>query len=146
GRLSNQLRRLLHPDDFTANSAVSTQWHQERLIPGLEKTARGWPNMSKRVPATPSDPSPTDEQRGVLDKDLRSPYTERWSFGFQRQLGNRVIIDGSYVGSESHKLTTWDYLNNMQPNGQRLHPGFGTRDIRASEGNSSCHAMQWRVD
>ena len=30
--------------------------------------------------------------------------------------------------------------------GQRLHPDFGPRHIRTSQGNSSYHAMQWRVD
>jgi Carboxypeptidase regulatory-like domain len=109
-------------------------------------TGRGSPNWSAQLPATRSDPSPLDDQSGVLEKDLRSPYTERWSFGFQRQLSNKVVIDGSYVGSESHKLTTWDSVNPFQADGQRLHPDLGLRDIRTSQGNSSYHAMQWRVD
>jgi hypothetical protein len=91
-----------------------------------------------------------DPQRGILQKDFRSPYTERWSFGFQRQLSKRIVIDGSYVGSESHKLATWDDANPpanpLQLNGPRLHPDFGLRWTRNSEGNSSYHAMQWRVD
>src|SRR5262249_45775526 len=93
-------------------------------------TGRGTTQWSEHLPTTPSAPSPLDDQTGVLDKDLRSPYTERWSFGFQRQLSTKVVIDGSYVGSESHKLTTWDSANPKQPNGQRLHPDLGARDIR----------------
>jgi hypothetical protein len=95
-------------------------------------------------------PSATDAQSGVLEKDFRSPYTERWSFGFQRQLSNRIVIDGSYVGSQSHKLTTVDeanpLVNPLNQHGPRLHPEIGRRTIRTSQGNSSYHAMQWRLD
>jgi Carboxypeptidase regulatory-like domain len=111
-----------------------------------DSSGRGSPHWSEQLSAAPSAPSITDDQRGIIDKDLRSPYSERWSFGFQRQLSNRIMIDGSYVGSESHKLTTWDSLNPLQPSGQPLHPGFGVRAIRTSQGNSSYHAMQWSVD
>jgi hypothetical protein len=43
-------------------------------------------------------------------------------------------------------LITWDNLNPAQSDGQRPHPDFGGRQIRASEGNSSYHAMQWSLD
>src|SRR5262245_1482001 len=109
-------------------------------------TGRGWPNYSTRLSEAGPTPSPMDTQSGTLEKDFRSPYTERWSFGFQRQLSNKLVIDGSYVGSQSHKLTTWADVNPRQLNGTRLHPDFGQRNIRTSQGNSSYHAMQWRVD
>src|SRR5262249_54159021 len=109
-------------------------------------TGRGSPNWFAQLPTSAGVPSVLDSQNGALEKDLRNPYTERWSFGFQRQLSNNVVIDGSYIGSESHKLTTWADVNPRQLNGQRLHPDFGPRRIRASEGNSAYHAMQWRLD
>jgi hypothetical protein len=109
-------------------------------------TGRGLPNWFDRLPATAPAPSLLDNQRGALEKNFRSPYTERWSFGFQRQLSNNLVLDGSYVGSESHKLTTWEQVNPLQPDGVRLHPDFGPRQIRSSNGNSSYHAMQWSVD
>jgi Carboxypeptidase regulatory-like domain len=109
-------------------------------------TDRGFPNWFERLPAAAPAPSLLDNQRGALEKNFRSPYTERWSFGFQRQLSNNLVLDGSYVGSESHKLTTWEQVNPLQPDGVRLHPDFGPRQIRASHGNSAYHAMQWRVD
>jgi hypothetical protein len=109
-------------------------------------TGRGWPNHSARLPETRPVPSPRDGQRGALEKDLRTPYTEHWSFGFQRELSNKLVLDGSYVGSQSHKLTTWSDVNRRGLDGQRLHPDLGTREIRTSQGNSSYHAMQWRVD
>jgi outer membrane receptor protein involved in Fe transport len=109
-------------------------------------SGRGLPNWFEQLPAAASAPRLLDTQQGALEKDFRNPYTERWSFGFQRQLSNKLVLDGSYVGSESHKLTTWDDVNPRQLNGQRLYPDFGIRQIRTSQGNSSYHAMQWRVD
>src|SRR5262249_50711364 len=109
-------------------------------------TGRGLPNWSERLPVTAPVPSVLDNQRGTLEKDFRNAYTERWSFGFQRQLSNRLVVEGSYVGSESHKLATWVQANPVQANGARLHPDFGVRSIRASHGNSAYHSMQWRVD
>jgi hypothetical protein len=109
-------------------------------------TGRGTPNWSAHLPTVASEPSVLDSQTGVLEKDFRNPYTERWSFGFQRELSSRVVIDGSYVGSESHKLATWSQGNPVQPNGLPLQPAIGPRGIRTSQGNSSYHAMQWRVD
>ena len=109
-------------------------------------TGRGSPNWFARLPAVASAPSLLDQQSGALEKEFRNPYTERWSFGFQRQLSRKVVLDGSYVGSESHRLTTWADVNPRQLNGQYLHPDFGSRLIRTSEGNSSYHALQWRLD
>ena len=109
-------------------------------------TGRGSPNWFEQLPAAAGAPSLLDAQQGALEKDFRNPYTEHWSFGFQRQLSNNLMLDGSYVGSESHKLTTWDDANPRQLDGQRLYPDFGIRQIRTSQGNSSYHAMQWHVD
>jgi hypothetical protein len=109
-------------------------------------TDRGWDGWNEVLPSVAPDPSVSDPQLGVLDKNFRNPYSERWSFGFQRQLSANLVLDGAYVGSESHKLGTWDQLNPIQPDGQRLHPEFGSREIRASEGNATYHAMQWRLD
>src|SRR5262249_34429731 len=111
-----------------------------------QASGRGSPNWFAQMPVGGSAPTLLDDQVGTLDKDLRNPYTERWSFGFQRQLSNKIVIDGSYVGTVSHKLTTWSDVNSRQLNGSRVHPEFGIRHIRTSEGNSSYHAMQWRVE
>src|SRR5262249_28081064 len=75
------------------------------------RAGRCWPEFSTRLPKAAPVPSPMDDQRGVLEKDLRSPYTERWSFGFQRELSNKLVFEGSYVGSQSHKLATWANVN-----------------------------------
>jgi hypothetical protein len=109
-------------------------------------SGRGSPNWFGALPTSAAAPSLLDSQRGAFEKTFHNPYTERWSFGFQRQLSGKLVLDGSYVGSESHRLATLADLNYRQLNGQRLYPNFGQRQIRASEGNSSYHAMQWRLE
>ena len=56
------------------------------------------------------------DTRWTFDKNLRNPYTERWSFGFQRQLLAKHVVEVSYVGSQSHELTTKENLNPQLPN------------------------------
>jgi hypothetical protein len=110
-------------------------------------TGRGLPNWFEAMPLGGNAPGPTDAQAGQLEKDFRNAYTERWSFGFQRQLSNKMVLDGSYIGSESHRLATWADVNPRQLDGSsRPHPDLGLRHIRTSQGNSSYHAMQWRLD
>ena len=81
-------------------------------------TGRGFDDWFARIPASGSPPEPLNDQGSALDKDLRNPYTERWSFGFQRQLAGKILLDTSYVGSVSHKLTTRADLNPRQLNGR----------------------------
>src|SRR5262249_6130341 len=106
---------------------------------------RGDPNWSAQLP-TDGLPSLSGTQYGTLEKNFRNPYTERWSFGFQRQIPGQTLLDVSYVGAEGHKLTTRADMNPMQPSGLRLHPEFGPRTVRTSQGNSAYHSLQTRVD
>ena len=107
---------------------------------------RGTSGFFSRLPATARPVAITDQQTAVFDKDLRNPYTERWSLGFQRELPSKLLLDVSYVGTAAHKLFTSSDVNPRQLNGQRLFPNFGIRRIRASEGNSIYHALQAVVD
>ena len=67
---------------------------------------------------------------------------ERWSFGFQRQLPQSVVLDASYVGSESHELTTVADWNPRLIGGVRLYTPSGPVIAKTSQGNSSYHALQ----
>ncbi|HKE24380.1 MAG TPA: hypothetical protein VKB88_18585 [Bryobacteraceae bacterium] len=83
----------------------------------------------------------------ALDANLRNPYTERWSFGFQRELPGSMLLDVSYVGSESHDLTTRADLNPRLPTGTlRLYPDYGQVIVKTSQGNSSYHELQVRLE
>ena len=55
----------------------------------LEQAAASATGLRDCRPA-PSPPTPLERPGFALEKDLRSPYTERWSFGFQRQLSGKI--------------------------------------------------------
>jgi hypothetical protein len=110
------------------------------------RPCRGLPNWFDRLPAVAAAPAVLDSQSAV-DKDLRNPYTERWSFGLQRQPSQQVLLDVSYVGSESHKVTTKADFNPRLLNGQRIDPAFGprhvrTRQARADRRQASRHTLR----
>ena len=109
-------------------------------------TGRGYSNYFARMPASPAPAGPLEPQTYSNDSNLRSPYTERWSFGFQRQLPGKTLLDTSYVGTGGHKLTTRTDFNPQQLNGLRLYPALGQRWLRTSQGNSAYHALQSRVE
>jgi hypothetical protein len=102
-------------------------------------------NWYEQLPAMAVAPKLTDS-RTAMDADLRNPYTERWSFGFQRQPPQSTVLDVSYVGSESHKLTTIANWNPQLFNGVRLYANSGPVTAKTSQGNSSYHALQARLD
>jgi len=107
---------------------------------------RGSPDWYEQLP-TSAIASNLSDTRWTFDKDLRSPYTERWSLGFQRQLLENTVVEVSYVGSESHELTTKEDLNPRLPNSAaRLNGMFGQTNATTSQGNSSYHALQARLD
>ena len=133
--LSTQLI-FLGPATTTPN-AIST--------PNAPNTGRGQPNWFEQLPTAASVPSLTDTQTAI-DKDLRNPYTERWSFGFQRQLPQALFWTSPTWVPKATRLTTIADWNPRLLNGVRLYPNFGTTDIRTSEGNSAYHALQARVD
>jgi hypothetical protein len=107
---------------------------------------RGTANWSSQMPTAAPAPTIQDGQLAVFDKNIRNPYTERWTFGLQRVLPQHLLFDLAYVGSESHHLFIRDDVNPRQLDGTRLHPEFGPRVIRSSNGNSVYHALQVQVE
>ena len=107
---------------------------------------RGTANWFSHLPLVAAPPDILNGQTAVFDKNIRNPYTERWSLGLQRAFSNHILFDLAYVGSESHRLFIRDDVNPRQLNGIRLHPDFGPRVIRSSNGNSIYHALQLRVE
>ncbi len=69
-------------------------------------------------PATASNPNPILQPTGssaglatgagtsitTVTNNLRRPYTQRWSLGIEQSLGNRTMMDISYVGNRGTKL------------------------------------------
>jgi len=75
-------------------------------------------------PSTPPPPNLNFAAAGYLpfgygdlfvDPHLKTPYVYQYNLSVQRQLGNSLMTEVSYVGSSSHKLLTWIDLNPVVP-------------------------------
>jgi hypothetical protein len=40
----------------------------------------------------------------ILDPNIKTPYTQSWNVGVQRDLGHGMVFEVNYVGSSSHRL------------------------------------------
>jgi hypothetical protein len=40
----------------------------------------------------------------ILDPNLKTPYTQAWNVGIQRELGNGMTLEVNYVGSGTHRI------------------------------------------
>jgi hypothetical protein len=125
------------------DSPNTVQINKTSPIAGGRGTANWW---SSQMPTMTPAPTIRDGQLAVFDKNIRNPYTEHWTFGVQRVLPQQLLFDLAYVGSESHHLFIRDDVNLRQVDGTRLHPEFGPRVIRSSNGNSVYHAFQVQVE
>jgi len=106
------------------------------------------------IVATPA--TKESAQQNLFLKNMPNPYTNRWSFGFERELPYDMMWDASYVGSESHKLYRTIDMNPIvnAATGDRLHTelqsatvastraGQGIRTVRAASANSNYHSLQ----
>jgi len=121
---------------------------------------RGLPNLSTLLPRTPRAPLPSDSQT-LMVKNLVNPYYQRWSFGFQRELPRKTVLDVSYVGSKGTRLFANEDNNPLVPLSLRIAPagvtppyGFtgrldnlqGPRLTRTNGGDSNYHALQTMVN
>jgi hypothetical protein len=75
-------------------------------------------------PSTPPPPNLNFAAAGYLpfgygdlfvDPHLKTPYIYQYNLSVQRQLGNSLMAEVSYVGSSSHKLLTWIDINPVVP-------------------------------
>jgi outer membrane receptor protein involved in Fe transport len=119
---------------------------------------RGLPNLSASLPTVARAPLPVDTQTFVYG-NLVAPYTQRWSFGVQRELPGQMIADVSYVGTRGLRLFINEDLNPLVPlNLRRQYQNVnalvasqltlrldtlqGGRLTRTNGGNSSYHGLQ----
>jgi hypothetical protein len=115
-------------------------------------TPRGLSKLSAVLPSLV--PAPVDDlatASSQFEVNIRNPYTQRWSLGFQRELPSRLVLDLAYVGSVTKKQFRTVALNPFLPNdtlsgfGSRIYPNIGLRQIRASFINSNYNSMQLSV-
>src|SRR5262249_11133184 len=50
-----------------------------------------------------------------LDVNRRTPYNIQYTLNIQRQLSSNTVLEAGYLGSESHKLQSWDPFNEPVP-------------------------------
>jgi hypothetical protein len=127
-----------------SSTAISTPNAISTRVPA-PNTGRGTGNWLEQLPTTAAAPRLTDAQKSV-DPYLHNPYTERWSFGFERQVPQGMLLDVSYVGSESHSLYTKADRNPLLLTGMHIYPNYGQVLVFDNEGNSSYNALQARLD
>ena len=64
------------------------------------------------TPPPPTLPTPSlvvpdgafNSSTSLLDPNLKTPYTQTWNVGVQRQIGSETTVEINYVGSSSHRL------------------------------------------
>lgn len=114
---------------------------------GSAATSRGTANFFPgTLPSVARVPVPTDSQTSLFNPNIRNPYTQRFSFGMQRQLPWKVLMDVSYVGSLGRKLFLSEDLNPFVSPGVRRFPNLGIRRMRSSGANSNYNSLQVRLD
>ena len=104
------------------NSATST------VFPSLE-LACGDGNTPFTGPSGTSTPGQCVVP-GV-DYNIKTPYVVSWNLGIQRQIGNNLSLDVSYVGNHGTKLIQWQDINN---------PGVGAGWGYSAEPTSAAYA------
>jgi outer membrane receptor protein involved in Fe transport len=147
-------------NNIASNAATSSPNAVATQLDSNVSTAlpRGVANLSQQLPQTARPLTPQDGQT-LIDPNLRNPYYERWSFGIQRELGHKTVLDVSYVGSHGVKLFATEQMNPILPLTMRIFPANadtapasrigtrydvlqGTRNIRTNNGASSYNALQ----
>jgi hypothetical protein len=95
-----------------------------------------------------ADPGSTTTTPSALaiQQDLRSGYSQQWSFGIQHSLGPQRVLEATYVGSKGTKLLAARDFNQPEPSSTlpnpRPRPGFADINILESRGNSSYQSLQ----
>jgi len=149
-------------NNIASNAKTSTPNVISTSVPSSVSTQnpRGVANWSTLVPTKARDPLPTDSQT-LMPKNLVNPYTQRWSFGIQRELPDMWLLDVSYVGSKGTRLYANEDMNPVVPSSMRVVPSVtptlfslttrldtlqGSRLIRTNGGDSNYHALQVGAD
>jgi hypothetical protein len=82
----------------------------------------------------------------AFQRDLRTPYTQQWSFGIQRQAGEAGVVEVSYVGTKGTKLINNRDINQARPSTRQPNlrplPQYSDIDIYEARGNSAYHGLQ----
>ena len=105
--------------------------------------------LSLSDPFPANFPIPVPSSALAIQKNLRTAYTQQWSFGVQEQIGRDGLLEVAYAGSKGTRLLGARDLNQAlpspQPNNPRPVPQFADIDILESRGDSIYHSLQTRL-
>ncbi len=120
-----------------------------------------YPNYNLPVPGTPADAEHT------MGRHNRTPYSEQWNFGVQRELANNLMLEVEYVGDGGRHMSLFTNANDPQPGpgvvGQPGHfrpyqyadplfgtypssPGFGADSLEQNSVSSDYNGLQVKLD
>ena len=83
--------------------------------------------------------------------DQRTAYVDQWTVGMQRSLTSNLVLEVSYVGSQSHKLRREDSINVPIPgpgsaSNNRPFPQFGFIQYPDNETNANYNALLFKIE
>ena len=79
----------------------------------------------------------------VTDRDLKTPYAQKWNLNVQQQLGQAAGIEVGYVGSRGTHLTRLYDLNQPDPaTGNSPNPNYFAEDVLSTGARSAYNGMQ----
>jgi len=115
----NSISNLLSGNQGTTQSGSATQGVQ--FAPGTLNLSSPAPPISL-FPQSFSFPlqqsaytfSASGYSGSLVNPNLRSPYTQNWTLGIQRQLTRNIVLEGRYVGNKSTHL--WHNQNLQETN------------------------------
>jgi outer membrane receptor protein involved in Fe transport len=107
-----------------------------------------------QLPLTLYDPFPQNfpvalpSSALTFQRNLRTAYTQHWSFSLQREIGSSRVVEIAYAGSKGTKLLGGRDLNQPAPSAQQPNPRpvpqFADITVLESRGNSNYNALQVR--
>jgi hypothetical protein len=102
-----------------------------------------FPGVTTCLGNTVTDPNCQGESFNVfgINPNLRAPYIYNYNLNVEKSFGGSVVAQLGYVGSDAHKLSVMDNINQ---NGafNALYPNFGSILQLNSQGTSNYNSLQ----
>lgn len=108
-------------------------------------TGRGELNPMGYVSSISAAFSPTATVYSTVN-NLKNPQIHQWNFGFQREFPAGFLLESAYVGTRGEGMFVTQQLNPGDVNtGLRIHPQYGSVNVRSNGGDSIYHGWQTSV-
>ena len=106
--------------------------------------------LSLSDPFPKNYPFPFPMSATAFQSDMRTPYSQHWSFNVQRQLGSSRVLEVGYAGSKGTHLYGGRDINQPQPSNAERYlrpvPQFEDINVIESRGNSNYNSLQARFE